>query len=130
MDNTQRDQDIASEFMSGVSIPSLVQKYVLSVATIHRVLAQQKVDRSKRVKSVEDSAIKVIDEAHVSIGGRLLQHRTKVWLDDRLEAADKMGITSKRVALLENGQSLLTLPDLIIIARYLNVPLSDLVKDL
>lgn len=130
MDNTQRDLDIASEFMSGVSIPSIVQKYSLSVASVHRILAQQKVDRSKRVKSVEDSAVKIIDETHQVLGAKLLAHRTVVLFEDRITAATNMGITSKRVALIESGQSLLTLPDLLIIAKYFGVPLSELVKDL
>lgn len=128
MDNTQRDFQIAVQFMGGMSVPKLAQEHSLSIPSINRILETQKVDRSKRQKlgPVE----KVVDEAHDKIGKRLYHYRSFTAYEERSVACVSLGWSAKKVAMVEKGHAALTLADLKAIAAYMQQSLSQLLEDI
>lgn len=128
MDNTKRDQQIAKDFMIGVSVPKLAIKYGLSAPHLNRILDAQNVDRSKRLKcSIED---KIVDRAHEIIGQRLYYFRRFEMFEERIDCAETLGWSAKKLALVEQGHMTLTLRDLQTIAAYMKKLLSQLIEDI
>lgn len=128
MDNTQRDQEIAVQFLGGTSVPKLAQDHSLSVPSINRILEAQKVDRSQRQKLVVED--RLIDQTHERVGQRLYHYRAFSAFEDRSVASKTLGWSPKKVAMVEQGHTALTLHDLKAIAAYLNQSLSQLLEDL
>lgn len=128
MDNTQRDTQIAAEYMRGVTVPKLAIDFGLSIPTINRLLAAQDVDRSKRLKST--NVDKAIDHTHEIVGQRLYNYRSFTVFEDRIKGAENLGWSAKRLAQIEKGHSVLTLIELNDIALYMQLTLSQLLEDL
>lgn len=128
MDITQRDRDIAVEFLGGRSVPKLALKHGLSEPHINRILEQQQVDRSKRLKSSTED--KIIDHAHERIGQRLYSYRSFEAFEDRMTCAKNIGWSAKKLAMVEQGHTVLNLTELQAIAKYMKQTISQLLEDL
>ncbi len=128
MDNTQRDQQIAAQYLDGDTIPKIAQDHQLSVPSINRILETLKVDKTKRKKKIVED--RLIDMTHERVGQRLYHHRSFIKFEDRSLAAKSLEWSPKKVAMVEQGHTLLTLHDLKIVAAYLNQTLSQLLEDL
>lgn len=128
MDNTHRDNQIAADFMSGIPVSKLALDYSLSIPSVNRILKEMNVDRSNRIKQAVDHH--VVDHLHIAIGVRLYDHRTCEVGEERPDCADKLGWSSKKLAMIEQGKSVLNLADLKVIAEYMNMTLSQLVENL
>jgi hypothetical protein len=128
MDNTQRDFLIAVQFMDGTPVPKLAQDHSLSVPAINRILAAQNVDRSQRRRVIIED--KVVDDHHDKIGKRLYHYRAFVAYEERLAASKTLGWSAKKLAMIEQGHTVLSLIDLRTIASYMKQSLSQLLEDL
>ncbi len=128
MDNTQRDELIAAQYMGGTIIPQLAHDHGLSEVSINRILKNRDVDRSQRVKP--DTTLKLIDQTHERLGQRLYHHRQFVIGEDRMACAKTIGWSPKKIAMVEQGQTSVTLAELKTIATYMSQSLSQLLEDI
>lgn len=128
MDNTQRDLLIAAQFMRGESVPKLAQEFKLAEPSINRILKEQNVDRSQRLKLAATD--KIVDHSHERLGQRLYHHRQFVVGEDRVTCAAAMGWSPKKLALIEKGHTLVSLSELKTIADYTSQTLSQLLEDI
>lgn len=128
MDNTQRDQQIAARYLGGIPVPKLALEHGLSVPSINRILETQKVDRTQRVRlRIPD---KIIDHTHERVGQRLYNYRAFSVFEDRMTCATNLGWSVKKIAMIEQGHTVVSLAELKVIAAYMKQTLSQLLEDL
>lgn len=114
--------------MNGKSVSKVAAFHGLSVPHVNRILDQQKVDRSKRLKAAQDT--KVIDHQHEKVGQRLYHYRQFEVFEDRSACAEALGWSAKKVAMIEQGHSVLNFSDLLSIAEYMKKTVSELLIDI
>ncbi len=133
MDNTARDQEIATLYAGGLNVPGLpaaklATKFGLSVPQIRRILAEKDAKRSPDAPK-PTAADKVIDPIHLKLGNRLYAYRFQL-LNDTSQAAEAMGWSVKKLRGVEQGVSEISLNDLQDMAEYMKTSISELTRNL
>lgn len=131
MDNDERNRNIAQDYLKGLNARELKDKYGVSIPLVYKVLAEQGAtgpNAPERNKDLEKS--RVLSKAHVKLGLRLYEHRQFTVGETRISAALTFNWTSKKIALVEKGETELTLMELIKMANYMRLSLPELVTDL
>lgn len=132
MDTLERDKQIARDYLNGSITSDLALEYKLSIARIFQILRDQGAtgkDAPERAKSIPEGP-KYFSPIHVKLGHRLFTFRAHTLFQERSTAAIDLGWSVKKLALVEKGETQLTLTEMIQVAQYMQVSLSALMKDL
>lgn len=127
MDNTERDQQIALRYSEGRPASRLATDFKLSIPHIRRIIAEQGAVKGARAKLTDDE--KVIDPRYLKMGNRIYAYRFGK-LQDVHQVADILGWSVKKLRSIEQGRTAITMLDLFDLAKYMNITLSELTKDL
>lgn len=127
MDNAERDQEIALKYSKGRPATKLAQEYGLSVPQIRRITKAADVVAGPKEKLMEED--KVLDPTHLKLGNRLYAYRFSKMNDVHI-ACDFLGWSVKKLRGIEKGQSSLTLFDLKSVAKYMQITLGELMKNM
>ncbi len=133
MDNSARDQEIATLYAGGPDKPGLpatklANKFGLSIPQVRRILSNLDAKRSPDAPkpTAED---KVVDPMHLKLGNRLYAYRFQL-LNDTSQAAEAMGWSVKKLRGVEQGVSEISLNDLQDMAEYMKSSISELTRNL
>ena len=132
MDTLERDKRIAQDYLKGSITTDLALDYRLSIARIFQILREQGAtgkDSPERAKVIPEGP-KYFSPIHVKLGHRLFTFRAHTLFQERSDAAIDLGWSVKKLALVEKGETQLTLTELIQVAQYMRVSLSSLMSDL
>lgn len=132
MDIEERNATIARLYLEGHSTPTISRETGVSLPLIFVILKELKITGPggpERAKLSEDRN-KSISPLHVKLGGRLYSYRQFDLCRDRNQAAALLGWTVKKLALVEKGDTQLTLTELAAMADFMKVNLATLLKDL
>lgn len=127
MDNQERDAEIVQGYLKGKKAAALARDHRLSTAQIWKILERNGAKREDVVSEAESS--KVIDPDHIRLGNKLYNYRFGRLLETAI-AADRMGWSAKKLRNIEQGHSVITVPDLKDMARFMETTMSDLMKGL
>lgn len=125
--NEERDAQIVAAYEGGLSAPQVARKFRLSVSYTRAILA--KCNAAKGPAMPRPQSEKIIDPAHQRLGARLYGFRFRK-TNDTQQAADFLGWSVKKLRGVEKGHSVLTLQELQDVASYMEISLSELMKDL
>lgn len=127
MTSAERDTQIAEDYKS-LSASKVAAKHGLSIPQVNRIIKAAGVVKGHSTVAPLD---KIIDDNHRLLGQRLYMHRNTVKCQDTLRASETMGGWSvKKLRNIEQGFSVLTLPDLKAIATYMGLPLTKLLENI
>jgi hypothetical protein len=132
MDTLERDKQIALDYLNGSITSDLALDYRLSIARIFQILREQGAtgkDSPERAKLIPEGP-KYFSPIHIKLGHRLFTYRAHTLFQERSSAAVDLGWSVKKLALVEKGETQLTLTEMIQVAQYMQVSLSSLMKDL
>lgn len=128
MASAERDAQIAEDYKS-LSASKVAAKYGLSVPTVNRIVKQAGVTKGHANLNVEED--KVVDTQHRILGQRLYLYRQAKRGHDTMKACQEIGIWSvKKLRNIEQGFTVLTLPDLMAMATYMGLPLTQLLENI
>ena len=127
MDNQERDAEIALGYLQGATAAKLGRKYKLSVPQIRKILAEQKVTRKDVIVEAETS--KAIDPMHVRLGLRIYNYRFKKGVATSI-AAQLIGWSARKLRSIEQGQTVVSLMDLMEVARFMQTTPPELMRGL
>ncbi len=128
MTSAERDAQIAEDYKS-LSASKVAAKWGLSLPHVNRIVKAAGVVKGHSVSmNAED---KIIDDTHRILGQRLYYHRNTVKCQHTVLAAQNIGGWSvKKLRNIEQGLTVLTLPDLKAIAAYMGLPLTKLLENI
>lgn len=133
MDAKERDKAIASMYLEeNKSASELSIEFNLGIARIYQILKDQgatKRDDTVRPR-VKAEGTRAISQAHVKIGLKLYSYRQFDTCKDRNTVNEELGWSLKKIALVEKGETQLTLTDLMQLAAYMDITPSELMRDL
>lgn len=127
MSNADRNVQIYKEFHEDrKTVEELAEAWGLSKPRIYQILT----DIGKKAVKVEEGPEegKVLTQAHVQVGLKFYSHR-HFKVEDLEDAAKSLRWSSKKIRQVERGETQLTLSDLIQLAQYMNITLSELFRD-
>lgn len=126
---SERDREIADLYLGGYSAAVIARQLGISAPLVYKVLAKHGIKRPEGTarRKAEKSSI---SPTHFKVGLRLYDHRVGTRAQDRVQASETIGWTSKKLALVEQGEYSLTLEDLQDISGYMKISLSELLNGL
>ncbi len=127
METTERDQEIALKYAKGRPATKLAVEFGLSVPTIRRILKQMNAVAGPRERLIEED--KVVCPIHKKLGSRIYAYRFKKTQDVHMTSG-LLGWSVKKLRNIEQGKTSPTLQDLQGLAKYMNISLSEIMKDL
>lgn len=130
MNVKDRDALIATRYLEeNKSAPDLALEFGLTVARIYQILTDKGIKRNDATRPrTKTEGTRAFSQVHVNIGLKLYQFRNFENSDTRDLAAVKLNWSIKKLALVEKGETQLTVNDLSQIAKYLDLTLSDLLS--
>ena len=120
---SERDEQIAADYMDGRTVPSLSEEYGLSQTRVWQILNEKGVSGSterKRVQKVP-SGTKPLTKVHEILGRRLSEFKLDHFLDSR-ELARRLNWSVKKLTAMGRGRKDPTLTELKEISRLLKIP--------
>lgn len=128
MSTDERDRKIAEDYKTA-TVPEIAKKYGLTIPHIHKILKDlgvEKVGKKKQKRTVDE---RVISPTHRKLGSRFYFHRVGR-LHDLDVTSERMNLSGKKIRTIELGVTDVTLSELMTMAEYMGVKLTDLLKDL
>lgn len=126
-DNEERDAKIVAAYEGGLSASRVAREFRLSISYTRAILAKCKAVKGPAMPRPQSE--RIIDQAHQKFGARLYGYRFRK-TNDAQQTADLLGWSVKKLRGVEKGVSILTLEELQDVAAYMELSLSELMKDL
>lgn len=127
LDNDERDDEIVAAYQKGETASKIARDMKLSISRVRAILSSRNAVKGPAMpKSQLD---KVVDPAHQRIGNRLYAYRFRK-MHDVQRGAEFLGWSVKKLRGVELGSSVLNLQELQDISKYMDISLSDLMKDI
>lgn len=132
MNAKERDALIAQKYLDeNATAASLAIDFGLSVPRIYQILADQGVSKggASAPRAPRGEGGRTLSQVHVNIGLKLYRQRKLLDNVEREHASEQLNWSVKRIALVEKGETQLTLTDLIHLAQYLGLTVAQLIDD-
>ncbi len=127
---SERDEQIAQDYMDGRTVPSLSEEYGLSQTRIWQILDRKGASGSterKRVRRVP-SETKPLTKVHEILGRRLSEFKMDLRIDAR-ELARRLNWSKNKLTSMERGCKDPTLTELMEVSRLLKIPIGVILSE-
>ena len=127
---TERDEQVAQDYMDGMSVPALANVYGLSKPRIWQILDQRGVSGSTERKQVRrvPMHIKPITRSHEVLGRRLSEFKLDRLIDGR-DLSQRLNWSVQKLTAMERGRKDPTLTELMEISRLLKIPIGVILSE-
>lgn len=132
MSKKERDALIVRRYLEGREIREIADEVGLGPPRIYQILADNGVKRDPSVARAarsKEEGRRAFSQIHVNVGLKIYSQRHFIEQATRDVVAEQLNWSMKKLALVEKGETELTLTDLIQISKYLRVTLNELLRD-
>ena len=126
---TERDKNIAQDYMDGRTVCSLGLEYGLTQGRIWQILAKKGISGSHKRKRLRrlPSQRKPLTKVHEILGRRISEFKMDNRIDTN-ELTKRLNYSKNKLSLVEKGYKDITLLELMEISRLLKVPVGDILN--
>jgi len=126
----ERDEQVAQDYMDGMSVPALANVYGLSKPRIWQILNRKGVSGSTERKQVRrvPMYVKPITPVHELLGRRLAEFKLERMIDAR-ELSQRLNWSVKKLTAMEKGRKDLTLTELMEVSRLFKIPIGAILSE-